>query len=49
VLQIDGWTQSYGVRAEIELCEKLGIPIRYLKPADLAASETVETCLRSAP
>jgi hypothetical protein len=35
LITIDGWEQSYGVRAEIELCQKLSIPIKYLDPAQL--------------
>ncbi len=37
-LTIDGWEQSYGVKAEIELCEKLSIPVKYLDPALLGDS-----------
>lgn len=35
VLKIDGWKESYGVRAEIGLCKKLSIPIFYLDPSRL--------------
>lgn len=36
VLKIDGWRESYGVKAEIELCQKLEIPIKYLDPKFLS-------------
>lgn len=32
VFQIDGWDVSTGVRGEIEIAEKLNIPIRYVTP-----------------
>ncbi len=35
VLTIDGWKESYGVGEEIKLCEKEGIPVKYLNPEDL--------------
>jgi hypothetical protein len=35
VLKIQGWKDSFGVKAEIELCQRLSIPIKYLNPADL--------------
>lgn len=35
VLKIDGWDKSFGVKAEIELCQKLSIPIKYLDPEAL--------------
>ena len=36
VLKIDGWRDSYGVKAEIDLCNQLSIPILYLDPNLLA-------------
>ncbi len=39
VLKIEGWEQSYGVKAEIELCKKLSIPIFYLDTFSLETSE----------
>jgi hypothetical protein len=35
VLKIDGWKESFGVKAEIDLCQKLSIPIKYLDPMHL--------------
>lgn len=32
VLMLEGWEQSFGVRAEIELATRLNIPIEYLEP-----------------
>lgn len=37
VLKIDGWKESFGVKAEIELCQQLSIPIKYLDPKELEA------------
>lgn len=31
VLQLDGWEESEGVQAEIELANKFGLPIKYVK------------------
>lgn len=47
VLTIEGWDQSYGVRAEIELCRELSIPVRYLDPGTLRGAG--ELVLREAP
>jgi nucleoside 2-deoxyribosyltransferase len=33
VLQLDGWRESRGVQAEIDLAIELDLPIRYLDPA----------------
>ena len=33
VLQIDGWRESEGVRAEIELASAMGKRVSYLEPA----------------
>ncbi len=49
VLTIDGWEQSYGVRAEIELCEKLSIPVKYLDPAQLDDVASVKRALVDSP
>lgn len=32
VLMLDGWVDSTGVNAEVELARKLGMPIVYLEP-----------------
>jgi hypothetical protein len=37
VLKMDSWRDSYGVKAEIDLCNKLSIPILYLDPNRLTA------------
>jgi len=37
VLTLPGWDKSFGVGKEIELCEELGIPVRYLDPAEAAS------------
>lgn len=34
VIMMEGWEQSVGVQAEIELATKLGIEIKYLKVSD---------------
>jgi hypothetical protein len=49
VLTMDGWDRSFGVRAEIELCHKLSIPIKYLDPSSLRLMdlENVTTELRN--
>jgi hypothetical protein len=49
VLTIDGWDKSYGVRAEIELCQKLSIPVSYLDPAHLSEAVDPHTVLRDLP
>ena len=33
VLQLDGWRESRGVQAEIDLAIELDLPIRYIDPA----------------
>ena len=33
VLQLDGWRESRGVQAEIDLAIELDLPIRYMDPA----------------
>ncbi len=35
VLMLDGWTQSIGVKAEIEIAKKVGREIYYMNPATL--------------
>ncbi len=35
VLTIDGWKESYGVGAEIELCSRENIPVVYVNPDEL--------------
>ena len=32
VLKLDGWEESKGVKAEIEIATELGIPIEYMEP-----------------
>jgi len=32
VVMLDGWDKSTGVKAEIELADKYGIPVKYLDP-----------------
>ncbi len=36
VLMLDGWQESVGVQAEIELCQQLNIPIKYMLPENYA-------------
>lgn len=49
VLKIDGWEQSYGVQAEIELCHQLSIPIKYLDPQELEHVEDPYSALTPTP
>lgn len=49
VLTIDGWKQSYGVQAEIDLCNKLDIPVKYLNPDDLDLVKDIDQVLTLAP
>ena len=42
VLTIDGWDKSYGVKAEIDLCQKLSIPVNYLDPAHIENGSKLE-------
>ena len=35
VLTIEGWKESYGVGAEIELCARENIPVVYVHPDEL--------------
>jgi len=32
VLTLDGWQESVGVAAEVQIAAELGIPVRYLSP-----------------
>jgi nucleoside 2-deoxyribosyltransferase len=41
VLMLDGWRESRGVQAEINLAIKLGKPIRYVSPEHAASSPTL--------
>ena len=34
VLMLDGWQDSEGVQAEIEIAKAMGLPIRYVEPED---------------
>lgn len=36
VLKLDGWKDSVGVKAEVEYAVKLGLPVTYLSPDDVA-------------
>jgi hypothetical protein len=46
VLAIDGWDKSYGVKAEIELCQKLSIPVKYLNPSHLEYDVELDALLK---
>lgn len=35
VLQLEGWRESVGVKAELALADKLNIPIRYVTEAEI--------------
>lgn len=41
VLRLAGWSQSVGVKAELEMAIRLGKPIRYIETGDLDAAATV--------
>lgn len=43
VLTIEGWRESFGVKAELELCQELAIPVQYLNPKDLDSEIDVTT------
>lgn len=34
VLKLDGWQESEGIAVEIELAEKIGLPIKYVDPKE---------------
>lgn len=38
VFTIDGWTESVGVKDEIEFARKLGMPVLFVDPKTLAAT-----------
>jgi hypothetical protein len=35
VLMVDGWKESKGVQAEIDLADELGLPITYIKESEI--------------
>lgn len=49
ILEIEGWKISFGVKAEIDLCNKLTLPIKYLDPTDLELATEVAQLLRDSP
>lgn len=49
VLTIDGWDKSYGVKAEIELCQKLSIPVKYLDPTYVEGEADPFMSLKDSP
>lgn len=49
VLTIDGWEKSFGVRAEIDLCRELSIPVKYLNPVELESCEAPLSLLSDIP
>jgi hypothetical protein len=49
VLTIDGWNSSHGVRAELDLCKKLSIPVHYLDPKELLEGKDPALCMRPTP
>lgn len=50
VLQVDGWTTSVGVSAEIEIAKELGLPVEFMRPAvpadPVAAVPELRRCCR---
>ena len=38
VLPVDGWKESQGVQAEVELAHRLGIPVSYAQDRDVCAT-----------
>ena len=38
VLALDGWEESRGVAAEVELATELGIPVRFEAPTEVASA-----------
>ena len=38
VLPVDGWKESQGVQAEIEIAKWLGIPVSYVQERDVCAT-----------
>lgn len=49
VLTIDGWDRSYGVRKEIDFCQELSIPVKYVCPTELMQAQSPDLILRDAP
>jgi hypothetical protein len=49
LLEINGWKESFGVKAEIELCHQLSIPIKYLNLIDLVSAKDQSQYLRDSP
>lgn len=49
VLMIDGWRESRGVQAEIDLAIEMDLPIRYLPPAMIANSSGGDTNMSDRP
>lgn len=49
VLEIEGWEKSFGVQAEIALCQELKIPIRYLNPIELTDTADPKRILKDHP
>lgn len=45
VLMQEGWENSVGVRAEIELAHSLGIPVAYISPRSLLLMEDIADML----
>jgi hypothetical protein len=48
VLMLDGWRESVGVQAEIEIAEKLGLPVEYLPPDVRDVSPTLARVAKEA-
>jgi len=49
VLEIEGWRNSFGVQAEINLCKELSLPVKYLRPLDLESQSSLSSILRESP
>jgi hypothetical protein len=49
VLTLDGWQESCGVQAEIDLAAELGIPIDYLSPEIISKSSGGLTSISERP
>lgn len=49
VLEIDGWEKSFGVQAEIALCQELSIPVKYLNPKELTDTADPKRILKDHP
>lgn len=35
VVKLDGWEQSRGIAAEVQIAEEMGLPVRYVEPHEL--------------